>query len=184
MGHSLDSVLALMIALQSPAAAQRYVIVDALPFLAGIRNANASAESATAMAGAMREQLLKASNEEYEKQLRANAAGMTLSPERVKTIVQWGLASDRATVAQAVSEMWGLDLRPMLARIDKPVLVLGSWAAFEPMGASLKGTRALYERQYEGLKSVSVRMSERGYHFLMWDDPAWLVSQVRAFISQ
>jgi hypothetical protein len=26
-------------------------------------------------------------------------------------------------------------------------------------------------------------MSETGYHFLMWDDPQWLQSQVRAFLS-
>jgi pimeloyl-ACP methyl ester carboxylesterase len=184
MGHSLGGVLTLMMAAKAPAAAKRYVIVDSLPFLAGIRNPNASAEDARRMAAPMREALLKASDEESERQFRASAAGMTRSPERAKTIAAWGMASDRATVAQSMSELWAADLRPLLPRIDRPVLVLGSWAAYEPMGATLESTGALFRHQYEGLNGVQVRMSERGYHFLMWDDPDWLVSEVKAFIGQ
>jgi hypothetical protein len=30
---------------------------------------------------------------------------------------------------------------------------------------------------------VRIEMSEGGYHFLMWDDPQWLQSQVRGFLE-
>lgn len=184
IGHSLGGVLALMMAAQAPQAVDRYVIVDSLPFLAGIRNPKATAADAQAMAVPMRKQLLEASDEQSRKQFQASAAGMTRSAERARTVVEWGMTSDRATIAQSMAELWGTDLRPLLPRIERPVLVLGSWAAYEPMGASLEGTRSLFEQQYAGLKGVQVRMSERGYHFLMWDDPDWLVSQVQAFIGR
>jgi hypothetical protein len=70
----------------------------------------------------------------------------------------------------------------VLAHIDRPTLVLGAWAAYAPMGATLDGTRQLFESQYENLKGVQIRMSEHGYHFLMWDDSNWLVAQVKSFM--
>ena len=37
--------------------------------------------------------------------------------------------------------------------------------------------------QYAGLNGVKVSMSQRGYHFLMWDDADWLVNEVKGFIA-
>jgi pimeloyl-ACP methyl ester carboxylesterase len=184
MGHSLGGVLALTMALERPAAVERLVIVDSLPFLAGIRNPNATAESARQMAAAMRSQMRAAPAEQVEAQTKATASGMSRAPGGVERVVQMGLASDRTTTAQAMSELWGLDLRADVARIAKPVLVLGAWAAYEPYGSTLASTRAIFERQYAALPGVQIRMSERGYHFLMWDDPSWLVNEVQGFMAQ
>ena len=59
--------------------------------------------------------------------------------------------------------------------IKVPVTVLGAWAAYKPMGATLESTRAIYEGQYKALPQVKIRMSENGYHFLPWDDTALVV---------
>ena len=108
---------------------------------------------------------------------------MSRSPANTERIVAWGLASDRATTAQSMSELWGEDLRPLLPRIATPTLVLGAWAAYAPMGATLESTQGIFAAQYAGLQDVKIAMSQAGHHFLMWDDADWLVGEVRGFLA-
>lgn len=184
MGHSLGGVLALMLAAQAPQRFDRLVIVDSLPFLAALRDPGATAETARAMADGLRRGMAAATPEQYEAQLQASARGMTRSAEGTQRVIEWGRSSDRSTTAQAMAELWGLDLRPALARIARPTLVLGSWAAYEPMGSTLQSTRRIFETQFASLAGVQIEMSLRGYHFLMWDDMDWLVAQVKAFLGR
>lgn len=181
VGHSLGGVLALMMAAEKPTRIDRLVIVDSLPFLAALRGV--APQAAPAVAAAMRQQMLTATAAQWEAGARQGAMGMSRNPALNERVAAWSLASDRATSALAMSELWGRDLRPMLPSIDRPTLVLGAWAAFEPAGATLQSTQQVFESQFAGLKGAKVRMSERGYHFLMWDDLPWLVDEVKAFIG-
>lgn len=181
IGHSLGGALALQMAAEKPGRIERLVIVDSLPFLAGIRGM--TPEAARGMAAGMRRQMLAGTKEQWEAGTRQGAGGMSRSPANVERVVAWGLASDRATTAQAMSELWGEDLRPLLPKITAPTLVLGAWAAYEPMGATLASTQGLFEAQYAGLKGAKVSMSQRGHHFLMWDDADWLVGEIKSFLA-
>jgi pimeloyl-ACP methyl ester carboxylesterase len=181
MGHSLGGVLALQMAAEKPGRFERLVIVDSLPFLAGLRGA--TPEAARGMAAGMRQQMMSATQAQWEAGTRQGAGGMSRNPANAERIVAWGLASDRTTTAQAMSELWGEDLRPLLPRIKTPTLVLGAWAAFEPMGSTLDSTKKIFEAQYAGLDGARIAMSQRGYHFLMWDDADWLVGEVKGFLA-
>jgi pimeloyl-ACP methyl ester carboxylesterase len=181
MGHSLGGVLALQMAAEKPGRIERLVIVDSLPFLAGIRGA--TPEAARGMAAGMRQQMTAATPQQGEAGARQSAGGMSRNPANAERIVAWSLASDRATTAQAMSELWGEDLRPLLPKITAPTLVLGSWAPFEPMGSTLESTKKIFETQYAGLSGAKIAMSQRGFHFLMWDDADWLVGEVRGFLA-
>ncbi|RZL33904.1 MAG: alpha/beta hydrolase [Rubrivivax sp.] len=181
IGHSLGGTLALQMAAEKPGRLDRLVIVDSLPFLAGMRGM--TAEQAKGMAAGMRQQMLGATKEQWEAGTRQGAGGMSRTPANAERVVAWGLVSDRATTAQAMSELWGEDLRPLLPRITVPTLVLGSWAAYAPMGATLESTKGIFESQYADLKGVRIAMSQSGYHFLMWDDADWLVGEVKTFLA-
>ncbi|HEY0957550.1 MAG TPA: alpha/beta hydrolase [Roseateles sp.] len=181
IGHSLGGALALQMAAERPGRIARLVVVDSLPFLAGLRGM--TPEQAKGMAAGMRQQMLAASKEQWEAGTRQGAGGMSRNPANTERVVAWGLASDRATTAQAMSELWGEDLRPLLPKVTAPTLVLGAWAAYEPMGSTLDGTKKVFETQYAGLSGVKVSMSQRGYHFLMWDDADWLVGEVKGFLA-
>jgi pimeloyl-ACP methyl ester carboxylesterase len=181
MGHSLGGALALQMAAEKPGRIERLVIVDTLPFIGGLRGM--TPEAARGMAAGMRQQMLSSTPEQWEAGARRGAMGMSRTPANAERVVAWSLASDRATSAQAMSELWGDDLRPLLPKITAPTLVLGAWAAYEPMGATLDSTKKIFETQYAGLNGAQVRMSQRGYHFLMWDDPQWLVDEVKAFLA-
>lgn len=180
VGHSLGGNLALMLAAKEPQRVGRIAIVDSLPFLAALRNPQATPEQARQMAEGMRAGM--AQGPMPEAQQRMMAQGMTRSPQGVETIVRWGKASDPSTVAQAMVEIWGGDFRPLLTNIQQPTLVLGSWAAYERMGATQASTQAVFERQYAALKNLRVSMSAKGYHFLMWDDRDWLAAELREFL--
>lgn len=181
MGHSLGGALALKMAAEKPGRIERLVIVDSLPFFAGLRGM--SPEAAKGAAVAMRQQMLNSTKEQWEAGARQGSMGMSRNPANNERVAGWSLASDRATSAQAMSELWGEDLRPLLPKITTPTLVLGAWAAYEPMGSTMDSTRKIFEGQYAGLAGVKVAMSQRGFHFLMWDDPEWLVGEVKGFLA-
>ncbi len=182
MGHSLGGALALQMAAAKPGRVDRLVIVDSLPFIGGLRGM--TPEAARGMAAGMRQQMMSATPAQWEAGAKQGAMGMSRTPANGERVLAWSLASDRATSAQALSELWGDDLRPLLPQITAPTLVLGAWAAYEPMGSTLESTKKIFEAQYAGLKGAQVVMSQRGYHFLMWDDPAWLVAEVQAFLAR
>lgn len=183
VGHSLGGVLALQVAIDAPEAVGPLVIVDSLPFFAGVMNPAATAASVEPMAAGMRAQMLAADDASYAKNAEAAVRGMSRDAARTETLKTWGRASDRATTAQAMYELMVTDLRPQLARVKSPTLVLGAWAAYAPMGSTRASTEAIFRRQYTNLEGVRVEMSEGGYHFLMWDDASWLQSNVRDFLA-
>lgn len=183
VGHSLGGALALQMSIAAPEDVGPLVIVDSLPFFAGVMDPAATADSVRPMAEAMRTQMLGSDEATYAKNAEAAVRGMTRDAARTETLKGWGRASDRGTTAQAMYELMVTDLRPQLANVRAPTLVLGAWAAYAPMGSTMESTEKLFRTQYAGLPGVRVQMSEAGYHFLMWDDPSWVQSSIRDFLA-
>ncbi|QSX78596.1 alpha/beta fold hydrolase [Agrilutibacter solisilvae] len=183
VGHSLGGVLALQMALKQPAAFERLVIVDSLPFFPALRDPATTAATARPMADAMRAQMLAQDAAAYEQGIAATARGMVHDAAHTQKITDWGRASDRSTTAEAMHAMMVTDLRAELAQLRTPTLVLGSWAAYAPFGSTLESTAAIFRTQYAALPGVRIEMSQAGYHFLMWDDPQWLQAQVHEFLG-
>lgn len=183
IGHSLGGFLAMDMAIHRPRLFDRVVIVDSLPFLSAIQNPAATAESATPIAQAIRARMLSQDDASYRAGVSASLKGLVRDETRLATLTAWGNASDRAITTQAMYEMMTIDLRDQLAHIRTPTLVLGSWAAYAPFGATKDSTAAIFRAQYAKLDGVRIEMSEAGYHFLQWDDPQWLQQQVRGFIA-
>jgi pimeloyl-ACP methyl ester carboxylesterase len=121
--------------------------------------------------------------EAYNAQLKASVRSMTRDAKRVERLEAWGLASDRATTAQAMYELFTIDLRGDLGKIKQPTLVLGAWAGYASFGATKESVRKTYEDQYRKLPGVRIEMSESGYHFLMWDDADWVANEVKHFVG-
>lgn len=182
IGHSLGGFLALWMAATDPTALGPLEIVDSLPFLAAVPNAATTVETARPQAEQMRQQMRKGRMAmPAERQM---VAGMVTDTARITQVARWGLASDPATVGQAMYDMYTTDLRPDVARIKQPVLVLGTWVAYQQYGATKEGTRAIFTQQYAQLPQARIEMSEAGRHFLMYDDTAWFFGQTDAFLKQ
>lgn len=183
IGHSLGGVLGLQLAIAAPQRFEQVVIVDSLPFLGGARSADATADSVRPMAEGMRAGMLASDDASYRAQLRMALNNLSNQKQRTDTLVEWGEQSDRATTAQAMFELMTTDLRPDLAKIETPTLVLGAWASYAAFGATRESTQAVFDLQYAALPGVQIKLSDSGYHFLMWDDAAWLQREVRAVLK-
>ena len=184
IGHSLGGFLGLELLIKAPKRFGHVVIVDSLPFLGAARDPRATAETVRPMADGMRAGMLAADEASYKVQVRNGVAGLTNQADRVPTLAGWGEASDRNTTTQAMYELMTTDLRPALAAAHTPTLVLGSWASYARFGATKASTQAVFEQQYAAHTAVHIKLSDTGYHFLMWDDPKWLQQQVREFLAQ
>ncbi len=184
IGHSLGGTLSLMIAQHSPSVVDKVVIIDALPFYSAIQNPAATAELMKPQAEQMRTMMLNQPHEDYLKYGAQNLMGMSNNPERIPLLTEWLKTSDSTTTANAMYSMMVTDLRKPIADIKAPTLVLGAWAAYKNYGATKESTKALFATQYAALKNVDIRMSETGYHFLMWDDAVWVNQQITDFLNK
>ncbi len=182
IGHSLGGVLTLQMAVKDPDALGPLVIVDSLPFYAGMQNPQATAQSVQPTAEQMRTAMLAADPASYQAQAEAALAPLT-STARLPELKRWGHDSDRATTADAMYSLLVTDLRSEVAGIRSPTLVLGAWASYQAMGATEASARAIFQSQYAALPGVRIALSATGHHFLMWDDPQWLRGQVQAFLD-
>ena len=182
IGHSLGGFMALWMSSTSPEAVGPLVIVDSLPFIGAIQNPAATVEQVRPMAETMRRQVSQGGmNPAQQRQM---VAGLVTDTARISQVARWGQASNPATVGQAMYDMYTTDLRPEVARIQQPVLVLGAWAAYQAYGSTKESTKALFEQQYAKLPHYRVEMSEAGRHFLMYDDTQWFLQQADAFLKQ
>jgi len=183
VGHSLGGLISLMITLDSPELIDKIVIIDSLPFFPAIQNPSLTAELAKPQAEQMRVQMNAPSDEDYIKNAAFSVQGMSNQSSRQPLLIQWSKTSDRATTTQAMYELMTTDLRASIAAIQKPVMVLGAWAAYKPYGSTMESTKAIYTTQYAQLKNVDIRMSETGFHFLTWDDTEWVNQQIKEFLN-
>ena len=182
VGHSLGGFLALALSIAQPEAMGPLVILDSLPFLAAVQNAATTVEAARPMADNMRQQMKQGRMPAAAQ--RQMVAGMVTDTARQTLLARWGQASDPATTAQAMYDLYTTDLRADLGRIRQPALVLGAWAAYKAYGSTKESTRAIFVQQYAKLPQVRIELSEAGRHFLMYDDTAWFLAQTDAFLKQ
>ncbi|MBC6609531.1 alpha/beta hydrolase [Hymenobacter sp. BT507] len=182
VGHSLGGFMALWMSATQPDAVGPLVIVDSLPFLSAVQNPMLTAEAAKPMAEGVRQQVSRGHIDAAT--ARQNSASLMTDTARIRQATAWSVASDPATVGQAMYDMYTTDLRPDVARIQQPVLVLGAWAAYKAYGSTKESTRAIFEQQYAKLPQHQIEMSEAGKHFLMWDDTQWFLAQSDAFLKQ
>lgn len=184
VGHSLGGFLALKIASNQPSLVQALVIVDSLPFLPATQNPAATAESTKPLAVGMKKNFLSMSDAQYQSGLPMQLAGMSRDQARMPTLTQWSLDSDRATMAQAMYELYSTDLRPQLADITAPVLIFGAWAAYEGYGTTKPLVDQMFSAQYRELENKTILISDDSYHFIMWDDTQWLLQHMTTFLQQ
>jgi pimeloyl-ACP methyl ester carboxylesterase len=183
IGHSLGGLLGMQLALAQPERFERLIIVDSLPFFPAVSNPAATVEMVKPMAEGMRAGMLAADDASYQSNTRMALTNMSNQPERMDVLLAWGAGSHRATTSQAMYELMTTDLRADIAAIRTPTLVLGAWAGYAAFGATRESVGQTFRGQYQALDGVRIELSEGGYHFLMWDDPQWLLGEVRAFLD-
>ncbi len=186
IGHSLGGFMALNMAIERPDLPSKLVIVDALPFLTAIQMPYiTSAEQAEPMAANMKQMMISNANQSEEERLafqKQMLASMIINEDKIDLAAHWGVESDVKTVAQSMYEMYTTDIRSELDKVKAPTLVLGAWIAYKSFGVTRESTLANFESQYAKLDGVQIDLTDKGNHFIMWDDPEFFNSWLKKFL--
>jgi pimeloyl-ACP methyl ester carboxylesterase len=191
IGHSLGGNVATALAAQHPDLVGPIVIVDSLPFYAGAWFQVKTVEEAKPMIASMHAYMSAQSPQQYQEGVRSGAQTkyMVTDPANLQKIIQWGLASNQATVSDAMAELIGQDLRPDLAHITSPTLLLGTWIGLKAQlaDAHIDVTRTsvqeTFQQQFSNLPNMHFAMTDTARHFLMFDDPIWFFAQLDSFLA-
>lgn len=182
MGHSLGGFLALQITISKPNLPSKLVIVDSLPFLSALQMPNATEETAKPMAQNMKNQIVASENATKEQRLtyqKTMLKSLIIDEKQIDIAAEWSLESDLETVGQAMYELFTTDIRDDLEKIKTPTLVLGAWVSYKQYGITRESTLANFKSQYAKLDGVTIDLTDKGNHFIMWDDPeffhTWLL---------
>ena len=191
VGHSLGGSLALAIAADHPDLVGPLVIVDSLPFLAGAQMQAKTLEDAKPSIAAMRAYMTSQTPQQYQDYVKAGTATnfMVTKPADHDVIKQWSLSSDQHTVADAMADLMGMDLRQDIAKIVAPTLVLGTWSGLHEqlkqygMALSRADVVQTFETQFAKLPTLHFALAETARHFIMFDDPQWFFQELDAFLD-
>jgi pimeloyl-ACP methyl ester carboxylesterase len=183
IGHSLGGFLTLWLASKEPELVGPLVIVDALPYLPAAQQPNATPETIKPQAEMMRKGMLTAQTPDQRQQMQVRILQtMIIDPEKIALAAKWGLASDPNTVAQAMYEMFMIDLRPDLSRIKAPTLVIGTWVGLQQY-VTKEQVEKTFRTQYANLAGYKFTMSDKAKHFVMFDDPQFLFKEMDDFLA-
>ena len=182
VGHSLGGFMALWLAENNPDLVGPLVIVDSLPFLAGVMQPGATAESVKPMAEGMRKSFSGPPTPESDKQGEAAIRAMATKPADVDMILGWSKKSDRIAEGNAIYEMMTTDLRADLYKIKSPALVIGTWIAFKQYGVTRDQVEKNFRDQYAKLADYQFVLSDKARHFVMLDDPEGFFAATDAFL--
>lgn len=182
IGHSLGGFLGLKLAIDHPEQVGRLVVVDSLPAMAATQMPSITSAQMKEMAAGMRTRMLGMDADAYQASQLQTLRTMISKEDDVQRALVWGKQSDRTTVANAMAEMMGEDLRQDIARIKAPTLVLGSWIAYKNFGTQQQFGQ-MYAAQYGQLAGVKVEMADTARHFIMLDDPRWMYDRIDAFLK-
>ena len=173
-----------MMAAQQPAAVDRLVVVDSLPFIMACALPSATPDQLQGMGAQMKAGILASTKEGYEQQTALKRRWHEQDPVRGATVIEVG--PRQRLRHHGGGHVRTLDQRPAPTAAQHQDADHRAWRlgrAYAPWGSTEASTKAIFEQQYAGLTGVQIRMSAAGYHFLMWDDNALVVNAVREAVA-
>ena len=180
VGHSLGGFLGFWVAETAPDLLGGVLALDGVPFMPALQNPAATAEAMQAPAAQLRAAISGMSAEAYAERTRASLAQMVTDPQAAKRLGDWSAKSDPKTVAEAMATMLTTDLRPGLAKVKVPVLLVGASNPVLPADATL----ALYSAQVKAAPQARTVLAEGSRHFVMYDRPDFFYAQLDAFLAK
>jgi pimeloyl-ACP methyl ester carboxylesterase len=178
IGHSLGGTMTLYLAERHPEHLKKAMLVDTLPFFGTLMGGpNATAESMRAAADQVRARKDKMTPAQYDQMMR----NMASAPADLATIKAWGAASDTTVVADALADDMTLDLRPGLAKIATPTVLLHP--DYTALGTPPGMMAQVYKGAYATAPSVKVVEIAPSLHFIMLDQPAKFDAALDAFLA-
>ncbi|MFZ1477504.1 MAG: alpha/beta hydrolase [Sphingorhabdus sp.] len=186
IGHSLGGLTALMIGARYPQLAGRLMIVDSLPFIGTMVDPGATVATIEPRAKAMADGMRARPSAAARTPITADpgpmslAGFMSLRPEGRIAVANLIAGADSRVTAQLFYEDSITDMRPELAKISAPVLLLYAHDASLMSADEITKT---FEPQFAGVANFKAQRVEDSRHFIMLDQPDIFHAAVKAFVE-
>lgn len=182
-GHSLGAFMSFWIAAQHPDLAGPVIAVDGVPFFPALANPKATPESMQSLARGMRSMRSTQTAEQAAFGLRLFLRPMLTREADFETVSAWSVKSDPQAVGQALYELMMVDLRPLVASIRAPVLLIGATAkAGTP--EQQEELQKSYRAQVAGIPRHEVIFAPAARHFVQYDEPDFLFREMERFLNK
>jgi pimeloyl-ACP methyl ester carboxylesterase len=184
IGHSMGGFLGLWAASEEPDLYSKIISVDGVPYFPVLQMAGITPETAKPMAESMKTAMANMDEATALTNQKMIVASMIATEAKREKVVQMGMNSNPLVVGQAYGEMFTTDIRPLMSTIKAPVLVFGSWAAYQNFGATKESVSNGYKNQVKDIENVRLLVAEKAYHFVFYDEPEWFYSELDKFLSE
>ena len=181
VGHSMGGLLALMLADKYPADVRKMVIVDTLPFYGMVFDPTGTVESLSAQGKVIHDQLIAMPADQYAAMIPISMSALVKNADGQKLVTAMTVASDRAVFANSMLEDLQTDLRPDLAKIKTPALLLYPWDA--SVSPDPTGIDAVYLLAYKPMPNMKLVRIDDSRHFIMYDQPAKMDAAIEEFLK-
>lgn len=184
IGHSLGAALSIAFAEQYSGLIRGVAAIDGLPVFPGTEDT--PPDQRAMMADGVKARMAGASKEMFalQQQMYMRGVGVT-DIGRADDLAKLSARSDQGAMVDAMAELFALDLRPGLAGITVPVLLVAPY--FEPDSAQTGTTRemktAYYTSLMAGTPNLKVVSIAPARHFVMFDQPQMLADALRAWLQ-
>jgi pimeloyl-ACP methyl ester carboxylesterase len=179
IGHSMGGLTGLILARRHPERVGKLMIVDALPFFGAMFGPQATVQSVEPQARALRDQIAGVSDAQFAAQQAASVQRLIKTEARRAEVQTWGMASDRATFAQAMYEVMTTDMRAEVANVQTPITVV---YAYDPVMGPEAMVDGLYRGGYAPAPNITFVRIDGAYHFIMFDQPDAFQAAVDDFL--
>ncbi len=180
VGHSLGGFMTYWVAEAAPDLVAAGIAVDGAPFFAALINPNATAESAAAMAKAMRDQMV-ASPDKFRDGVVQFMSGAMREPAKHQDLVETSAKSDPTATADAMAFLTQTDLRGDLPKIKAPILTIVADSDGQMPRPMIEAT---WKAQLDAIPTHDIVVIEHSKHFVMVDQPDAFFSAVDAFLAK
>jgi len=174
IGHSMGGVMAMALASDYPDLIGKIIVVDGLPCLQALMNPNFKPVEKPDCS-AMSAQIVAASDSDFYKMQTMSIKQLMADTTKREQVIGWSMKSDRKTFAEMYCDFYNIDLRDKVKNIECPSLIL--------LEEYFKNIKPAIEDQFKNLKTASLQYSNKGLHFIMYDDKEWYFSQLDNFIT-
>jgi pimeloyl-ACP methyl ester carboxylesterase len=174
IGHSMGGGLALALASDYPELIEKIIVIDALPCLAALMNPAFKTEEKPDCS-ALINQMISATDEQFYQMQKMSISRLVADTSKQELVVGWSVKSDRRTFAEMYCDFSNTDLREKIKTIKCPSMVL--------LEEYFKNIKPAIEEQYKNLGNADIQYSNKGLHFIMYDDKEWYFNQLNKFIN-
>jgi pimeloyl-ACP methyl ester carboxylesterase len=175
VGHSIGGGMALALSAQYPSLFSKVVVVDAVPCLSALMNPSFTVKENPDCSGTVNQMMQMNETQFYQSQ-KMMIRRMLADTAQQEKVVQWGVRSDRRTIATLYCQFSNTDLRSSLSTIQCPALIL--------LEAPFNGIKEAVDGQYKQLSTGQLQYAPKGLHFIMYDDKDWYLGQLDNFLKQ